>query len=271
MDFAISAHVCGVCLPAYASEFYKLRDVERRELAFQAIRIMEGRLPIVAQVFAALASALLFGLAPAFQATRANVISSVRGEVSSDLSPVRVRNALVISQITVCTLLLVACGVLVRTTMAMSAFDIGFRTNNVIAMEVAANSRRHVLDALASDPDVGTIAAASAIPLNGAVPAMTIRAENGPAIGTAYNDVSPEYFGILGIPILRGRNFTKQESASETPVVILSAGAAQSFFAARDAVGQILHLSGKTARDVRVIGVAADIVTCCIPGERIPT
>ena len=182
----------------------------------------------------------------------------------------RVRNALVIAQITVCTLLLVACGVLVRTTMAMSAFDIGFRTNNVIAMEVAANSRRQVLDALASDPEVDTIAAASAIPLNGAVPTMTVRAEDGPTISTAYNDVSPEYFGILGIPILRGRNFTKQESASETPVVILSAGAAQSLFAGRACRWSDPSPLGNPARDVRVIGVAADIVTCCIPWGKDP-
>lgn len=50
LEFAVSARVCGVCLPAYASEFYKLRDGERRELVLQAIGIMHGRLPIVAQV-----------------------------------------------------------------------------------------------------------------------------------------------------------------------------------------------------------------------------
>jgi 2-keto-3-deoxy-L-arabinonate dehydratase len=49
LEFAVSARVCGVCLPAYASEFYKLRDAERRELVFQAISIMNGRLPVVAQ------------------------------------------------------------------------------------------------------------------------------------------------------------------------------------------------------------------------------
>ena len=239
------------------------------ELIHDVPRPVDWRV-IAFMVFAALVSALLFGLAPAFQATRANIISSVHGEGTPDLRPVRVRNALVIAQITVCTLLLVACGVLVRTTMAMSAFDIGFRTNNVIAMEVAANSRQPVMDALASDPDVDTIAAASTIPLNGAVPTMTVRAENGPTVGAAYNDVSPEYFGILGIPILRGRNFTKQESRAGTPVVILSAGAAQSLFVGRDAIGQIVHLSGKPDRDVRVIGVAADIVTCCIPWGKDP-
>ena len=125
-------------------------------------------------------------------------------------------------------------------------------------------------DALASDPAVDTIATASSVPLNGAVPSVTTRAENGPTISTAFNDVSPEYFEILGIPIVRGRNFTKQESASETRVAILSAMAAQRLFAHRNALGQILHVSGEPAREVRVIGLAADIVTCCIPWGKDP-
>jgi len=132
-------------------------------------------------------------------------------------------------------------------------------------MEAVENNRRRVIEALASDPEVATIAAASSVPLNGTVPTITGRAENGPTITAAHNDVSPEYFEILGIPILRGRNFTPQELASETSVAILSAAAAQRLFEGRDAVGQILHLSGNSARDVRVIGIAADIVTCCIP------
>jgi hypothetical protein len=102
------------------------------------------------------------------------------------------------------------------------------------------------------------------------VPTVTGSAENGPTISTAYNDVSPEYFEILGIPIVRGRNFTRQESASGTPVAILSAATAQRLFADRDALGQSLHLSGDQARDVRVIGVAADVVTCCIPWGKDP-
>jgi dihydrodipicolinate synthase/N-acetylneuraminate lyase len=50
LEFAIKARVCGVCLPAYASEFYKLLDSERRELVCQAIRGLHGRLPVVAQI-----------------------------------------------------------------------------------------------------------------------------------------------------------------------------------------------------------------------------
>src|ERR1017187_10082819 len=50
LEFAINANVCGVCLPAYASEFYKLREAERSELVCQAISIVKGRLSVVAQV-----------------------------------------------------------------------------------------------------------------------------------------------------------------------------------------------------------------------------
>jgi len=50
LEFAVKAGVCGVCLPAYASEFYKLREVERRDLVSRAISILHGRLPVVAQV-----------------------------------------------------------------------------------------------------------------------------------------------------------------------------------------------------------------------------
>ena len=50
LEFAIQARVCAVCLPAYASEFYKLVDTERRDLVLRAITILAGRLPVVAQV-----------------------------------------------------------------------------------------------------------------------------------------------------------------------------------------------------------------------------
>ena len=50
LEFAVSSRVCAVCLPAYASEFYKLLEKERRDLVYEAIRVLDGRLPLVAQV-----------------------------------------------------------------------------------------------------------------------------------------------------------------------------------------------------------------------------
>jgi predicted permease len=214
-------------------------------------------------IVAALLSAFLFGLGPAIQATRVSVMSAVRGELNSDFRPARVRNGLVIAQITLCTLLLIACGALVRTTMAMSAFDIGFRTDHVIAMEVAGRGRTRVLEALSTDPEVDQIAAASSVPLGGLVPTMSASVDDGSTITIAHNDVSPQYFQMLGIPLLRGRAFSSEETRSEAPVAVLSAGVASRLFAGRDPLNQTIHL-GTPPRVVRVIGIAADIVTCCI-------
>jgi len=88
--------------------------------------------------------------------------------------------------------LLVACGALVRTTMAMTGFDLGFRTNHVIGIEMMESGRSRVIDTLQSDAEVDAVAAASSIPLGGRVPEMTMSSENGPTISATYNYVTPE-------------------------------------------------------------------------------
>jgi predicted permease len=231
--------------------------------------IRDVPLPLDWRVFgfmmlAALTSAFLFGLAPAIQATRGGLMIAAQGEFSSDVRPVRIRNGLVIAQITVCTLLLIACGALVRTTARVGAFDIGFHTRRVIAINIAESGRTRVLEALGSDRRLDGIAAASSVPLGGLLPSVTASAPNGAAINAAYNYVSPQYFSILGIPIIRGRDFAPPETVSGMPAAILSAAAARRLFAGADPLGQVVHITGKPAADVQVIGVAEDVVTCCI-------
>jgi len=219
---------------------------------------------IVFMFTAALTSAVLFGLAPAIQATRRNVMLAARGEFTADLRPVRLRSALVFGQITVCTLLLIACGALLRTTVEMSTVDIGFRTDGLIAMQVVDTARRPVVNALASDPAVDVIAAASSIPLNGLLPSVPIVTRGGSAVSAAYNYVSPAYFDMLRVPIERGRNFTDAETTFEAPVAILSAATALRLFGSGNPIGQMVHLAATPLRDVRIVGVAGDIVTCCV-------
>src|SRR5207237_9299123 len=88
---------------------------------------------------------------------------------------------------------------------------------------VVSNGRSRVLDAIGSDRVVDAIAAASSIPLGGLVPSITMVTQDGSAISAAYNYVSPRYFDLLSIPILRGRHFSSQETVYEEPVAIVSA------------------------------------------------
>ena len=85
---------------------------------------------------AGLASALLFGLAPAIQATRTSVMQAARGDFTSDYRPARLRNALVVGQITVCVLLLITAGILLRGARRVQSMDIGLRTRDVIEIAI---------------------------------------------------------------------------------------------------------------------------------------
>src|SRR5579872_2146915 len=169
-------------------------------------------------LIAALVSAVVFGLAPAIQVTRCDVMLAARGEFTSDIRPVRLRNALVIAQITVCVVLLICSGVLLRGADAMRHFDIGFKTHSVIAIEIGEKFRTRIVNRLSSEPGVQAIAAAGSTPLNGMLPAVSISAGEGQkALRAWYNHVSPEFFRLLEIAILRGRNFSAEEAVSGAP------------------------------------------------------
>jgi predicted permease len=223
----------------------------------------------------AFASALLFGLAPAIQSTRTDVMLAARGEFTSDVRPMRLRNALVIVQITVCALLLICSGVLIRGESAVRSFDVGFRTHGVIAMVPPEKARTVVLERLRQDSTVQAMAGAASIPLTtGILPAVSISAGAG-ATQVWYNHVSPEFFSLLDIPILEGRNFTQDEARSGAPVAIVSELTARRLWPNDDALGRQISIS-HDARGyfgepppqysaARVVGVTRNIISCSIP------
>ncbi len=226
-------------------------------------------------LMAALISALGFGLAPAIQATRTDLAQATRGEFTSDVRPRRLRNALVVGQIAISVVLLICSGVLLRGADAMRRTDVGFRTRSVIVMGTGQKFRSGIVDRLSSEPVVQGIAAAGSTPLNGALPAVSVSTgEGGETLRASYNHVSPEYFRLLEIPILRGRNFTGEEARSRAPLAILSEAAARRLWPNQEAVGREIRIL-RDARtnwgeqvpgypSVRVVGVARDIVSCCI-------
>lgn len=224
----------------------------------------------------AFASALLFGLAPAIQSTRADVMLAARGEFTSDVRPMRLRNTLVIVQITVCVLLLITSGVLIRGESAMRSFDVGFRTHGVIGMIPPDRARTVILERLRRDSTVQAIAAASSTPLNGILPAVSISAGAVARSTSAwYNLVSPEFFSLLDIPILEGRNFTADEARSGAPVVVISQLTARRLWPKGDAVGReiVIRHDARTNwgeplpqySTARVVGVTGNIISCTIP------
>jgi len=225
---------------------------------------------------AAFASAFFFGLAPAIQATRADVMLAARGEFTSDVRPMRLRNTLVIVQITVCAMLLICAGVLIRGERAMRSFDVGFRTHGLIWIVPPEKARPRILERLRSDSAVQAIATTASVPLNGILPAVSISAGPGAKLSDAwYNHVSPEFFSLLDVPILEGRNFTSEEARSGAPVIIVSQLTANRLWPKGSAVGREVLIKHDARTNwgeplpqystARVVGVTRNIISCSIP------
>jgi predicted permease len=231
----------------------------------------DGRI-FLFMLVAAVTAALLFGLAPALQATRPNIVQATRGDFDTDVRPSRLRNSLVVAQVTTCVLLLVCAGILFRGVGRMQQLEIGIQTHGVVRLDLQEHpgARARVLQLLRDRPDVRMLGAASDPPFGRRFPTVPGGAANGPVQPISYDFVTGSYFGLFGIPIIRGRTFTAQEERAGAAVVIVSDATARALWPGREPVGQVVRLtidntSGalapfRTRREAIVIGVAANVV-----------
>jgi predicted permease len=195
-------------------------------------------------------------------------MQAARGEFTADVRPARLRNALVIAQVAVSVLILICAAVLLRANNRLQSVDVGLRTHGVIDIEIQQKFRPRVIQRLLADPEVQVVASASKAPFAGIMPwTRVIPADGSQRDWASYQAVSPEYFDMFALPILRGRNFTADEAAAGAPVAVISEATARHFFRGRDPLGQTIRF-GKNERqreqlryaEVRVIGVARDAV-----------
>jgi predicted permease len=235
-------------------------------------------------LLAAIVAAIAFGLAPALQSTRPGIVQATRGDFDSNLRPSKLRSGLVVAQIGVSALLLVTAGVLLRAARDTDDIEPGMRTSDVIQVVPADASRARVLDMLRAIPGVGPIAAASRHPLDGILRDAMIETSGDSLARAKFNVVSPDYFAVLGIDLVRGRVFSSDEATGRQDVVVVSRAAAASFWPGRDPVGLRLRWSrpgsgeiayqigsgsggssvgrttgGGVLHDATVIGVVADV------------
>jgi predicted permease len=219
----------------------------------------------------ALLSTLAFALAPAFQATRLELVRAIRGDVLRDARPGRTRSVLVAVQVTASVLLLICSAVFLRSALSAATVDPGIRTGDTVSIRLTSESlRQAALDVVRRQPSVTAIAAS----WPEAVGEPRAAFAEGPRgrLAVAYKFVSPEYFEVLGIAIIHGRGFTAHERSSSAPVAVVSEAAARRLWPDKPAIGQVLKLdpdpSPKARRDgepplisrtVAVVGVARDV------------
>jgi len=236
--------------------------------------------------FALAASALtvlVFGLAPALQASRVDLVPALKAEGGGGgFRRSKVRAAFLVSQLALSALLLVAAGLLVQSLRHAETIDLGFDVDRLLTFSLE-------LDALGADPaarqlaysgmvetiervpGVASAAMAAIVPLtlsrtNGYVlragepipDRETLRASH----RTEFNRVGPGYFATMGIPLVTGREFTDRDGDGAPPVVIVNETFARRFWPDESALGKrVMDYRGEDKSPgpaAEVIGVVGD-------------
>jgi putative ABC transport system permease protein len=184
-------------------------------------------------------STIFFGLAPALQATRIEAIRTMRGEVVRDARPGRARNFLVGVQVSASALLLISAAVFLRSAFAAASYDSGVRTSDTVVIQIVNEQTRDaLLHSVTAEPSVAAVAAS----WPDLAPRAALAESSGAKARVAYKFVSPEYFDVLGIAVVRGRAFTPAERTSSLSVAVVSETTARRMWPNADAVGQVIRL-----------------------------
>ena len=226
----------------------------------------------------AILTGFIFGFAPALHSSRAALTGALKSGSRGTTGSVsqRLRGSLAIAQVAFAMMLVIAAGLLIRSFWALSHVDPGFRSEHVLSARIAPNQSfcsdrercltfyRNLLDQVRTSPAVAGTALVNTLPLGGRVAKRSLDVENyAPAAGQDLSPlfwlhvVTPDYFRVMGVPLLSGRTFVDADISGE-PVAIVTAATARRFWPNQNAVGKHIHLlDDKSWRTI--VGVIADI------------
>jgi len=226
-------------------------------------------------------TALLVAAVPFLQAVRRrNVADALRQGNTGAMATRgehRMRNVLVVAQVAIAFIMLVGAGLIGRSLIELRRVDAGIEVKNVLTARLTLNFTKYnsgqkqrafadaVFERLSGMPGVSSVALASTLPLANAQ-RQDIRfaiegITNGSVASTPHSDaisVSPDYFRTTGIPLLRGRDFTRADRDTMGPPAIVSQRLAKSYWGSRDPIGT--RISADSGRNwLTVIGVVGDV------------
>jgi putative ABC transport system permease protein len=227
----------------------------------------------------ALLTGLVFGLAPALQASRIDLQGALKeGGRASGGARQRLRSALVGVEIALAVVLLVGAGLMMKSLLRLMQVNLGFDPTNVLTMTVVLPAGKYadpnrviayhqqLQERLAALPGVAGAGAVSQLPLQpGNTTRFIVEGDPTPPPGqeTEANIrvAGATYFQALGIPLAQGRNFAESDRADATQVVIINQSLAEKLFGGRSAVGRRLLFPSFPNQSVEIVGVVGDVRT----------
>jgi putative ABC transport system permease protein len=222
-----------------------------------------------------LLTGIVFGLIPALQASRTEMTDSLK-EGGRALGPIRnrARSFLVISEVALSLLLLVGAGLTINSFIRLSSLDPGFDSDNVLTMMLNLPGSKYrephqqvafmqrVTSDLGEIPGIESTGLVIILPFGGGSGSRYFQIEGRPpqppgqGLNANFNLSGPGYFRTLGIPLLRGRDFTDQDTRDKPEVAIINAEMARQFWPDEDPLGKRIRIGDSPWRTI--IGVVGD-------------
>ncbi len=248
-------------------------------LPTEAAAVMTLSLDGRAMIFAAalsLGTSLVFGLVPAIQSTRPELIAVIRADdprAGGSRATTRFRTGMVTAQIGLSMALLCCAGLFIRSLSNVSRVDLGLRIENVVTFGInpelngyqpsaSRNLFRRVEEALAAIPGVVAVTTAM-VPIlagdnwNNDVSVEGFKRNPDSDANASVNYVGPGYFAAIGLSVLAGREFTTADDAGGPKVVLVNEAFARKFNLGREAVGKHMAM-GDGKLDTEIVGLVRD-------------
>jgi putative ABC transport system permease protein len=223
-----------------------------------------------------MAVGILFGMAPAIEAARADVNDSLnerRSAARAGFGPHR--SMLVITETALACILLIGAGLAIKGLWSLRNVELGFVPNNVLTFRIAAPSQlkgqpiadfyQQVAERIQAVPGVQAASVARDLPMSGTDPSMPIAVEGKnpaavqDAVVTRYRAIGADYFRTLEIPLLRGRALNERDAPSTPAVAIVSESLSRKYWPGDNPIGKRLKPDFKGSSWCTVVGVVGDV------------
>jgi predicted permease len=223
-------------------------------------------------------TALLFGIVPAIQATRAGVIGALKeesGSVAGGSRQARLRRVLVIGQVALSMLLLAGAGLFARSLYNLKWLDPGFRVDDLFVFSIdpslsgyeggrLTSLYRRMQEELVAVPGVRSVSMSEVGTLAGDNWSQTVRvdgyeAKEGEDLNPSVDGIGPRYFETMGIPLVSGREFTERDVIGAPKVAIINETMAKYFYGSSNPIGRRFGFGRGKPTDIEIVGIAKDV------------
>ncbi|MGE5567808.1 MAG: ABC transporter permease [Rhodospirillales bacterium] len=232
---------------------------------------------------------LVFGLVPPWRASRLNLFETLKqgGRGSAGTGGNRLRGALVVAEVALSMILLVCAGLMVRSLLALTAVDPGFRVDNLLAMRLELPETAYpgaervrsfyseVVERVSALPGITSAAFSTAAPMRGWAFGMPFEIVGQPTAGASERPaahflmVTPSYFDTMGIPLKKGRQFTARDDSGSVRVAIVNETFARQFLGNKDPLGQHVLIESLVAGQTKlgppvpweIVGISGDVAS----------